>query len=144
MSVRLSPATVLAGASLFFALGGSALAVSHAIKPQARCSNGAVRAFANVAGDPNAGMANLPDQFSSDKILFRSTFNCAGGGVQVRRVQTGIYEIRFPGSTSQNALVSASNSDSWVQTLGPGFFRVGVHIQGGQNYSDSGFTVVAV
>jgi len=47
--MRLSPSTVIAVAALFFALGGSAVAVTEAVKPQARCQPGAVRAF--VAGE---------------------------------------------------------------------------------------------
>jgi hypothetical protein len=31
-----------------------------------------------------------------------------------------------------------------VQTISPGVFRVGVHIQGGQNFSDSPFVIVGV
>jgi hypothetical protein len=144
MHGRLSPATILAGLALFFALGGSALAVSHAVKPQARCANGAVRGIAAVTGDPNKGIANIPDQFSSSKALFSRAFNCAGGAVQVRRVDLGLYEIHFAGNAAQSALVSAANADSWVQMLPGGVFRVGIHIQGGQNFTDAPFVLVAV
>ena len=61
MSFRARPATVLSCLALFFALGGSALAVSHAVKPQPRCANGAVRGIAAVTGESGKGMANLPD-----------------------------------------------------------------------------------
>ena len=39
--MRVSPSTVLAALALFFALGGSAIAVQDAVRPQARCSPGA-------------------------------------------------------------------------------------------------------
>jgi len=144
MRSRPSPATVLASLALFFALGGSALAVSHAIKPQARCANGAVRGIAFVTGDPNKGMANIPDQFSSAKAQFARAFNCTGGAMEVRRVSLGVYDVRFAGNGAQNAVVSAANADSWVQTMPDGVFRVGIHIQGGQNFTDAPFVVVAV
>ena len=144
MRFRLNPATVLAGLALFFALGGSALAVSHAIKPQPRCANGAVRGIAGVTGDPNKGMANIPDQFSITKALFARTFNCAGGAVEVRRVGLGLYEVRFAGNAAPSAVVSASGSESWVQPMPGNVFRVGIHIPGRADATDVAFVVVAV
>jgi hypothetical protein len=133
---------VLSALALFFALGGSALAVSHAVKPQPRCANGAVRGFAAVTGDPGKGIANMPDQFSSAKILFSRTFNCAGGGVQVRRVAVGTYEVRFPGNGGQTAVVSGSNALSWVQAMPGGVFRIGLHVPGRQDPAEQPFVVV--
>ena len=144
MRSRPSPATVLASLALFFALGGSALAVLHAVKPQARCANGAIRGIASVTGDPNKGVANIPDQFSRAKSLFSRTFNCSGGAVAVRRVELGVYEVRFAGNAAPSAVVSASNADTWLQPMPGGVFRVGIHIQGGQNFTDAPFVVVAV
>ena len=144
MRSRPSPATVLASLALFFALGGSALAVSHAIKPQARCANGAVRGIAAVTGDPNKGMANIPDVFSSEKGLFARTFNCAGGAVQVRRVELGLYEVRYVGNAAPSAVVSASGSESWLQPMPGNVFRVGVHIPGRADAADVAFVVVVV
>ena len=95
--MRVSPSTVLAGAALFFALGGSAIAVNEAVRPQARCLPGAVRAYAAVDGDPAKGMANFPDQFTSAKPLIGARFNCSGGAPQARRVNAGVFEVRFPG-----------------------------------------------
>jgi hypothetical protein len=144
MSFRPSPATVLSGLALFFALGGSALAVSHAVKPQPRCANGAVRGIAAVTGEPAKGMANIPDQFSSTKTLFSRTFNCTGGAVQVRRVSVGVYEVRFAGNGAQSAVVSAANALSWVQPMPDGSFRVGLHVPGRADATELPFVVVAV
>ena len=96
--MRLSPSTVLAGAALFFALGGSAVAVTEAVRPQARCQPGAVRGYIVVSGDPAKGMANLPDTFTSRKPEIGARFNCAGAAPQARRVNVGVYEVRFPGN----------------------------------------------
>ena len=144
MKIRLNPATTLAGLALFFALGGSAVAVSHAVKPQPRCATGAVRGIAGVTGDPTKGMANLPDQFSSAKGLFSRVFNCGGGAPQVRRVSTGVYEVRFPGNTAQTAVASASNAFAWVQPMPGGVFRVGVHPPGIHDPIEAPFVLVLV
>ena len=144
MRSRPSPATVLASLALFFALGGSALAVSHAIKPQARCANGAVRGIASVTGEPNKGMANIPDQFSRSKALFSRTFNCAGGPVEVRRVSLGVYEVRFPGNNAPSAIVGGSGAESWVTPMPGGVFRVGLHVPGRDDSAEVPFVLVAV
>lgn len=143
MHRRPSATTVLAGLALFFALGGSALAVSNAVKPQPRCAIGAVRGIAAVTGDPTKGTANVPDQFSSAKGLFSRTFNC-GGAVQVRRISTGVFEVRFPGTTATTAVASAPNAFVWVQPMGGGVFRVGIHPPGIHDSVDSPFVVVLV
>ena len=61
--LRVSPALVVAGLALLFALGGSAFAIGQrAAVPQQRCQNGAVRAIAVVTGIPGQGIENLPGQ----------------------------------------------------------------------------------
>jgi hypothetical protein len=144
MSFRANPATVISGLALFFALGGSAFAVSHAAKPQPRCANGAVRGIAAVTGEPGKGMANIPDVFSSTKNLFSRTFNCTGGAVQVRRVGVGVYDVHFAGNGAKSAVVSAANALSWVQPQPGDVFRVGLHVPGRADSIEAPFVVVAV
>src|SRR5207248_8335495 len=92
-----SPALVVALLALFFALGGSAFAISQKVKPQARCQPGAVRGIAFVTGQPSSGIGNVPDQFTTDRSFFGYSWNCTGGTVAVRRVPStpGAYEIGF-------------------------------------------------
>ena len=144
MHFRPNPTTVIAGLALFFALGGSAFAVSHAVKPQPRCATGAVRGIAAVTGESGKGLANVPDQFSSTKTLFSRTFNCAGGATQVRRISLGVYEVRFPGNGAQSALVSAAGALSWVQSMPGGVFRVGMHVPGRDDLTEVPFVVVVL
>jgi hypothetical protein len=153
MSIRrrfsVSPATAIALVALFFALGGSAFAVGERVQgltaAQQRCANGAVRAFATVTGDPSAGAANIPDQFSSNKKYFRRAFNCTGRATQVRRTATGVFEIRFVGSTSQSATATGfADSFAAVEPLSPGTFRVIVHPAGRDDKVDAAFVIVAV
>jgi len=139
--VRLTPSTVLACLALFFALGGSAFAVSHAT--QARCANGAVRGIAVVTGASGKGIPNLPDQFSSSGTLFLKQFNCSGGATLVRRVGVGVYDVQFARNSTVSAVVSASGANSYLQVLAPGTFRVGLNIPGGQDKTEVPFIVAA-
>ena len=142
--MRVSPSTVLAGAALFFALGGSAVAVTEAVRPQARCQPGAVRAFVAVNGDPAKGMANFPDQFTSAKALFGARFNCAGAAPQARRVNVGVYEVRFPGTAAQVASADSGTAETTIGYVGGGVFRISLWVPGRQDAVDTSFTVLAV
>lgn len=144
MRFRPSPATAIAGAALFFALGGSALAVSEAVKPQPRCAAGAVRGYASVTGEPTKGIANVPDQFAATKALFAATFNCAGKATQVRRTGLGAYEVRFVGNGAQVAVVSATAALATLQPLGGATFRVTLSVPGRDDEIDTPFVVVAM
>lgn len=141
--MRLSPSMVVAGAALFFALGGSAVAVTEAVKPQPRCQPGAVRGFVAVNGDAAKGMANFPDQFTSAKPLIGARFNCAGGAPQARRVQAGVFEVRFPGNTAQIGAASAGSAETTIASVGGGVFRVSLWVPGRQDAIDTPFTVAA-
>ena len=143
MRISHTRAAVVAGAAVFFVLGGSALAVSHSPKKNVRCANGTVRGVAAVVGETNKGMANVPDQFASTEALFSRTFNCSGGPTQVRRVAVGVYEVRFPGSGAATALVSAPGTLASVESVADGF-RVTVYFAGSPDRQDAPFEVVAV
>ena len=139
--MRVTPSTVLAALALFFALGGSAIAVRDAVRPQARCAPGAVRGYIAVNGDPTKGIANIGDQFTSAKPEVGARFNCAGGAPQARRVATGVYEVRFPGNGAQVPMVSAPAAETTVGAVGPGTFRVGLWVPGRQDAFDTPFAV---
>jgi hypothetical protein len=143
MRFRPTPATVLAGAALFFALGGSALALSDAVKPQPRCTSGAVRGIAAVTGVSGQGMANVPDRFTGSKALFSQAFNCAGAATQVRRVSAALYEVRFVGNRSSSAVVSSGTALATVEHVA-GVFRVRLYVPGRDDEIDTPFVVVAV
>ncbi len=147
--LSISPATGIALLALFFALGGSAFAVGERIQSltvaQQRCANGAVRGFATVTGNPSAGIANVPDQFTSNRTLFRQTFNCTGRATQVRRTAAGVFEVRFVGSSSQSATGTGfADAYATVEPLSPGTFRVIVHPAGRDDKADIPFVIVAV
>jgi hypothetical protein len=142
--MRLTPSTVIAVAALFFALGGSAVAVTDAVRPQARCQPGAVRGFVAVNGDPAKGIANIGDTFTSARPAVGVRFNCAGGAPQARRVNVGVYEVRFAGNAGQVAAASAGTAETTVAALGSGVFRVSLWVPGRQDAIDTPFTVMVV
>jgi hypothetical protein len=151
-SSRLSftPGTALALIALFFALGGSAFAVGERIQSpsvaQQRCTNGAVRGIATVTGVPAQGIANVPDRFSGAGNLFARRFNCTGKAVQVRRVEAGVFEVRFVGISGASAVASAIADDAYATTRNGtgGSFIVTLHPAGRDDRSDVAFSIVVV
>ena len=114
---RPSPALVLSAVALFFAIGGSAFAVGQRVGiAQPRCANGAVKGFAYVTGDPQIGIQNMPDSFTSNAKLFSSRWDCAGAAVQVRRDKDS-FVIKFNGIVGRTALVSGIGSNPQTMTV---------------------------
>jgi hypothetical protein len=142
--MRVSPATILAGAALFFALGGSAVAVTEAVRPQPRCQPGAVRGYIAVNGDPTKGIGNIGDTFTSARSVIGARFNCAGAAPQARRVNTGVYEVRFPGNTGPIAVATSGAAETTVAPVDGGVFRVSLWVPGRQDAVDTPFSVVLV
>ena len=147
--LSVTPGTAIALVALFFALGGSAFAVGERIQSpsvaQQRCANGAVRGIATVTGNPAQGIANIPDSFTSAGNLFSRRFNCTGRAIQVRRVQIGVYEVRFVGNGALSAIASGVGTfSSTTETIGPGAFRVLVQDVGRASQADGPFMIVAV
>lgn len=126
---RPSPALVLSGVALFFAIGGSAFAVGQRVGvAQQKCANGAVKGFAVVVGDPKKGIDNIPSAFSSAAVLFGSRFNCTGQAVEVRRLpaQEG-FAVRFKGAATKAAVASVFGANPGAATVTPlpdGSFQV--------------------
>jgi hypothetical protein len=144
-----SPSTAIALIALFFALGGSAFAVGESLQGQSvaqqRCTNGAVRGIAVVTGIASQGIANFPDKFTGAGNLFSRKFNCTGKAVQARRVEAGVFEVRFVGISGGSG-VGSSVSDAYttVESVPGGSFRVIMHPAGRDDRADLPFTVVVV
>lgn len=144
--LTITPATAIALVSLFFALGGSAFALGDKIQSpfanQKRCANGAVRGVAVVTGDARIGIANMPDKFSGAAALFERRFNCTGKAVQVRRIDRGVYEVRFTGVAGASGLAGARGpAAASVRALPGGVFEVTVFGAGSAAPDDLGFTL---
>jgi hypothetical protein len=145
----ISPATAIALVALFFALGGSAFAVGERIQSpsvaQQRCTNGAVRGIATVTGIASQGIANFPDRFTSAGNLVPRKFNCTGKAVQARRVEAGVFEVRFVGISGASAVASAVSDDAYatVRNGAGGSFIVTMHPAGRDDRADLAFTIIA-
>ena len=145
-----SPMTVVAALALFFALGGSAFAVGQATaRYQLRCQPGAVRGVAVVTGDELHGMGNIPSTFTGNARLFARRFNCTGGGVTVRRVDPGVFDVRFAGNSATVGVASSTLDGAVSVTRNTdGSFRVTVYSpEADQNIDikvDKPFQIVAV
>lgn len=115
-----SPALVLSLVAVFFALGGSAFAVGHGALARSRCAAGAVRGTVHV----NASQA-FPDRYTGRGLGGR--YNCSGRAVQAKRVDVGVYDVRFagnPGSVAVgNAISTQQLTFTWARQ-GDGAFRV--------------------
>lgn len=147
--LSITPGTAVAALALFFALGGSAFAVGErALGPsvaQQRCTNGAVRGIAVVTGIASQGMANFPDKFTGAGNLFTRKFNCTRKAVQARRVEAGVFEVRFVGISGASGFGSAvSDAYTTVETAPGGVFRVIMHPAGRDDRADLAFTIVVV
>lgn len=147
--LSITPGTALGLIALFFALGGSAFAVGERIQgssvAQQRCTNGAVRGVASVTGVPSQGIANIPDKFTSAGNLFSRKFNCTRKAVQVRRVETGVFEVRFVGVSGASAVGSATgDAFATVEPAAGGAFKITMHPAGRDDRVDLPFTIVVV
>lgn len=147
--LTITPGTALGLIALFFALGGSAFAVGERMQgpsvAQKRCANGAVRGTATVTGVASQGIANLSDRFTSAGNLFSRKFNCTGKAVQVRRVETGVFEIRFVGVSGASGVGSATgDAYATVEPAAGGAFKVTMHPAGRDDRIDLPFTIVVV
>lgn len=144
-----SPATAIAVAALFFALGGSALAVGERARDssapvQRACAQGNVRGVANVTGGPG-GAANIPGAFTGARAMFTRRFNCTGRAVHVRRLGIGSYEVRFVGNGAPSAIAGGGGGvQASAEPVGGGVFRVSVYPSGRADPADLPFVVVLV
>jgi hypothetical protein len=147
--LSITPGAAIGVIALFFALGGSAFAVQdRAQSPsvaQQRCVNGSVRGVAVVTGIASQGIANIPDGFTAAGNLFGRKFNCTGKAVQVRRVEMGVFEVRFVGISGASAVGSVTgDAFAAVQPTAGGVFRVTMHPAGRDDRVDMPFAVVVV
>lgn len=121
---------VIALAALFFAAGGSTLALAAKKKPpapQARCAVGSVRAIAEITGQSGHGVANLPGAYTTDASFFGQRFSCTGGAIQAERLDKGDYYVRFVGNPAATAVVSGMGNPpvaANVQRQADGTFHV--------------------
>jgi len=144
-----TPGGAIGLVALFFALGGSALAVGERVHDssstaQRACSQGNVRGVAHVTGGPS-GAANIPGTFTGTRAVFTRRFNCTGRAIQVRRLGIGSYEVRFVGNGAPTAIANGgSGVQASAERIGAGLYRVSVYPSGRADPADLPFVVMLV
>ncbi|MFL5912686.1 MAG: hypothetical protein ACJ768_19225 [Gaiellaceae bacterium] len=106
---RPSPALFISLLALFFALGGTALAIGEKSVPQARCQTGAVRGIA-VVTPGQEGLDSLPSTYTSDGAYFGYRWSCTGGQISIRKPRdfAGV-EVYFDGNPADVAILQSTN-----------------------------------
>lgn len=93
-----------------------------------RCRTGQVKGFALVDGDPRlGGIGALHGTFSNSSRWFRIRYNCTGYSVYARRIDEGVYDVKFTNNKSLVATVSAMSQQgvsSSVQYIGDSTWRI--------------------
>jgi hypothetical protein len=79
------------------------------------CQTGAARAWVRIQDDPAYLVGTVPGRFTNDQHYFASRYNCRRSSAQIRRLDLGVYEIRFPG-IKIHAVTATSVSDEGVVT----------------------------
>lgn len=91
-----------------------------------RCTFGRALAFAAIRRDPPYLVGDIPNHFTSDSRYFSRRYDCRGESVEVRRVDLGVYDVRFTGVTSSVVQVTALSDEGVTASAFPrdGFIRV--------------------
>ena len=117
-------------AALFFALGGSAVAVNEAVKPQARCRR------APSAASSRSTATRRRDGEPPRPVYEREA--CDRRAVQLRRRgtsgparQQGVYEVRFPGNAAAGRDGERRRRRDAIGHVGGGVFRVNLGCRAG-------------
>jgi hypothetical protein len=100
------------------------------------CHTGQVTGFATIRSQPQYLVGTIPSTFSSRDAFFTARYNCEGRGVHVRRVDQGVYDVRFRGARPRVAIADAISTEgvsSSVQIIGD---TVRVSLRGPLNGSD--------
>lgn len=103
------------------------VADAGAAKNQAPCVYGRVQAFASIRANPPYLVGTIPSSFTNKRSYFSRRYNCKKKGVLVRRVDLGVYDVKFPGLKYRTAVVSAISQEgvsSSVQAFGDYTYRI--------------------
>src|SRR2546421_2603334 len=128
MSRKPSPALVVALVALFFALCGSAFALGHRALARG-CGAGNVRGAVRLIASQS-----FPDRYTSRGLSGR--YNCSGRAVQAKRLDVGVYDVRFAGNPGLVVVATPIGLTQLTLTLTPlggGAFRVFVTDLSGNN-----------
>ncbi len=129
--VRVSPSMVVSCLALFFAFGGSALALDGHQSKVVRCPAGRPRAIATVVGLADLGggvpgvFQGLPNHWTGAGRYFGFRWSCSGQRIQVKALipdpKTDLYgfDIRFLGNPGYVASVSSNAIGTLATSVSP-------------------------
>lgn len=92
-----------------------------------RCQGGVAKAYATLQNDPGYLVGTIPNKYTDDSIFFTIRYNCRFGSVDIKRVDLGTYDVRFPNLklfTAVATVVSDNGSYASVQPINGNEFRV--------------------
>lgn len=103
------------------------LAITTRVGSSIQCPRGGAQGFVAIKTDPSFLPGTIPARFTDDARYFSRRFNCRGASAQVRRVDLGIYDVRFPKLDPQ-AVVADALSDEGISSsalpLSDGIVRI--------------------
>lgn len=76
-----------------------------------RCQGGVAKGYATLDNYPNYLPGTIPNRYTADRTYFTVRYNCTGKSVQVRRVDLGTYDVRFPGINLQMGVATVVSDD---------------------------------
>jgi hypothetical protein len=95
--------------------------------------------------NPEPGHRERPQPVLVEPRLFARRFNCGGDATQVRRTNTGVYEVRFPGNGAATAVASGGvGFTASVSPVAGGAWQIALYVIGRNDPADVPFMVVAV
>jgi hypothetical protein len=89
------------------------LAVTTRSDSALRCPTGSAVGFASIEPEPPFLVGTIPSRFTGNARYFSRRFNCRSRSVQVRRLDLGVYEVRFP-ELQPRTVVATATSDEGV------------------------------
>lgn len=79
------------------------------------CGAGEARAFASIRQEPPYLVGTIPSKFTGQARYFQRRYNCRNASAEVRRVDLGVYDVRFRKLIPRAVIVTAL-SDAGVTT----------------------------
>lgn len=91
------------------------------------CIFGRVQGFITVRSDPEYLVGTIPNKLTTSSKFFTRRYNCKGYPPSIKRVDLGVYDVRFPRLNGRTAFVSAISQEgvsASVQGFSGGIYRV--------------------
>ena len=88
-----------------------ALLLTASTGGKAPCRTGEIQGYALITDSRIGGVGAIPSRFTTAQRYFGRRYNCTQRLIAVRRLDEGLYEVRFPGNRAVVISASAFNAD---------------------------------